>query len=431
MLVDSKGAYLRRYIDEELDELLPGLPAVAIDGAKAVGKTETALRRVEHVFRLDTAEGRALFLANPDGAVNQDASVLIDEWQHYPESWDLVRRAVDARLPGVRFLTGSATPLAGVDTHSGAGRIVSFRMRPLALSERASTSPSIFIRDLFLGTADVSGETDFSLEQYAQEICSSGFPGIQGMTPRQQRTQIDSYIQRILDRDIPEAGLKVRKPQTLLAWLQAYAAATGTTATYSEILDAATAGVSDKPSKSATESYRNILTKLWILDALPAWYPTFSPFTRLKKSPKHYLLDPALSARLMGMDASRLLDSRGGGMKAFGHLFEALAVLTVRGAAQAAEAQTFHFQTQTKKKPTATQDDGSREVDIIAEDYTGKVLAFEVKLKAHVDEVDVRHLMWLRDKLGERLQDCVVLTAGRHAYRRPDGIAVIPLAMLG
>lgn len=430
MLVGTDGTYLQRYIDMELDEVLPGITAVSIDGAKGVGKTETAVRRAQRVFRLDTSDGRSAFLADPEAAVNGECTVLIDEWQYYPESWNLVRRAVDDRKSGVRILTGSASPMEGIDTHSGAGRIITFHMRPLALSERTTTIPTIFVSDLFSGNAKITGETNFSLEQYAYEICAGGFPGLQNLSPRLRRLQLDSYLQRIIDRDIPDAGVRVRKPQAVMSWLQAYAAATGTTATYTEILDAATAGDAEKPSKSAAEAYRNVLTKLWILDSLPAWLPAFSPFSRLKKAPKHYLADPALSARLMRIDENRLLDPKGGGMKAFGHLFEALAVLTVRGASRAAEAEIYHLQTQVKRKST-TKDDGSREVDIIAEDYLGRVVAFEVKLKAHVDEHDVRHLLWLRDQLGERLQDCVVITAGKRAYRRPDGVAVIPLAMLG
>lgn len=430
VLPGSHGDYLRRYVDQELDELIPGLRAAAIEGAKGVGKTETARRRVDRVYFLDTSRGINVFSAAPEDIVNAESSMLIDEWQCYPDSWNLVRHAVDNRRKGLRLLTGSATPLHGVDTHSGAARILSILMRPLAFSERRSTQPSIFLTELINGSAELFGTCDYPLEDYAREICASGFPGLNELPERLQRAELDSYLQRIVDRDIPEMGQTLRKPHTLTAWLRAYAAATATTTTYSEILDAATPAEADKPSRSLANTYRDLLTKLWILDPLPAWTPSFSPFTQLKTSPKHYLVDPALSARLMGLSPAHLLDPNGGG-KAFGQLFEALAVMTVRAAARSIDAKTYHFQKPAEKKRQAGKKDGSREVDIIVEDYQGRLLALEVKLKAHVTDDDVRHLNWLKEKAGERLVDRIVLTTGKDAFRRPDGVGIIPLAMLG
>lgn len=122
----------------------------------------------------------------------------------------------------------------------------------------------------------------------------------------------------------------------------------------------------------------------------------------------------------MGLTVPTLLDPQSGKAKAFGHLFEALAVLTVRGAAGVSEARAYHFLTAK----------GEHEVDILLENYEGQVIAFEVKLKASISDTDVRHLQWMKSKLGDRLIDQVVITTGRHAYRRKDGVAVVPLALL-
>lgn len=429
MLPGSTADYLYRYLDQIFDDVIDDLRAVALDGAKGVGKTVTASRRVDHVYRLDTPEGLRFFQSDPGPLTRTSERILIDEWQLFPESWNYVRRAVDDHCGGLKLLTGSASPTPGITTHSGAARIISLQMRPLALSERRETEPTVFIRDLFNGNQQISGQTSFEISDYAHMICASGFPGLQGKSPRVQRMEISSYLHRIIDRDIVDMGHVLRKPESLRAWLRSYAAATGTTASYSEILDAATVGTAEKPSRSTVQQYREILTKLWILDPLPAWSTTFSPFNRLKTSPKHYLLDPALSAHLLGVNPDLLVNDIAGGRKCFGHLFEALAVLTVRGAAMAAEADVYHFHTHGKKNAAGISD--AHEVDIIIEDYQGRVIACEVKLKPSVAESDLKHLHWLKTKIGDRLIDQIVITTGNQAYRRRDGIAVVPLALLG
>ncbi|MDN5599961.1 MAG: ATP-binding protein [Brachybacterium sp.] len=413
--------YLRRYVDSELDALLPELTAIAIDGPKGVGKTATASRRAETTLRLDDPSVRQVVAADPTGQLSRSSTVLLDEWQHLPEVWDVVRRAVDARTSHTYLLTGSATPRAGVDTHSGAGRIVSLRLRPLSLSERRDAAPTIWIRDLFDPAATIDGSTETSLPDYAQAICSSGLPDITELSPRARRYALESYLRNVIDRDIPDHGLSVRKPATLQAWMAAYAAASSTTTEYVKILDAATSGDSDKPSKSTTLTYRDVLSKIWILDPVPAWLPSMSPLTRLVQAPKHQIADPALAATLLNVSEENLLSGAPGSGEVFGNLLESLATLTVRGAGAAAEAKTSHLRTRG----------GEHEIDLILERYDGSVIAFEVKLARSVDDHDVRHLHWLGEKIGDRLKNKVIITTGSEAYRRTDGVAVIPLALLG
>jgi predicted AAA+ superfamily ATPase len=211
-----------------------------------------------------------------------------------------------------------------------------------------------------------------------------------------------------------------------LGWLRAYAAATSTTASYTAVLDAATAGVSDKPARSTTIAYRDVLTQLWLLDPVPAWGPAGNPLARLAQSPKHHLADPALAARLLGLSVDTLLSGEGrpigpqaGGM--LGHLFESLVTLCVRVVAQAAEATVGHLRTRN----------GDHEIDLVLVRDDGKVLAVEVKLAATVEDRDTAHLRWLADHLRADLLDAIIINTGPNAYRRPDGIGVVPLALLG
>jgi predicted AAA+ superfamily ATPase len=421
------GPYRRRVVDDRLDELLGGLPAVSIEGPKAVGKTETALQRAATVHRLDDENEKMIAAADPTLLLDGATPILIDEWQRLPESYDRVRRAVDeGAAPGSFLLTGSAT-LSHLPTHSGAGRIVRVRLRPMTLVERGLASPTVSLSALLDGSSrTIAGGTEVDLRRYVQEILGSGFPAIRPLTPSLQRAQLDGYLDRIVERDFEELGHQVRRPGTLMRWMRAYAAATATTASYEKIRDAASSGVSDKPSKTATLPYRDVLERLWILDPLPAWLPSHNHLARLAAPAKHHLADPALAARLLDVDADTLLGARhvhptmprDGTL--LGALFESLVTLCVRVYAQAAQARTAHLRTWK----------GEREVDLIVERGT-RVLALEVKLGRVPDDSDVRHLLWLRDRLGDDLADAVVITTGTTAYRRRDGIAVVPAALLG
>ncbi len=420
--------YRRRVIDDELDELLPSLAAIALEGAKGVGKTATATGRVRTVIALNDPRQRQVIAADPDLIARAEPPVLIDEWQLEPTVWDRVRRLVDDDSRGGQFLlTGSAGPTRDVRIHSGAGRIVRLVMRPLAMCERRDSSTTVSLAGLLTGRQLlINGDSPLGLADYTDEILRSGFPGIRDLAPRARRVQLDSYLTRALDHDLEEAGVRLRKPAALRGWLTAYAAATATTATHSVILDAATPGDGDKPARQTVAVYRENLERLFLLDPLPAWSPSLSPLKRLVVSPKHHLVDPALAARLIGIDAAGLLRGDGDRLVTtdgtlLGALFESLATQTVRVLAQAAEARTHHLRTKT----------GDHEIDLIVEGHDRRIVALEVKLNPVVTDRDVKHLLWLRDTLTDRVADLAVLTTGPHAYRRPDGIAVVPLALLG
>lgn len=423
----TPGRYRRRVVDDELDELVAGLPAVTLDGAKAVGKTATALQRAATVYRLEDRDERSIAQADPSTLLRGEPPVLIDEWQRLPESFDRVRRAVDEGAPpGSFLLTGSASPTQP-PTHSGAGRIVRVRLRPMTLAERALDTPTVSLRGLLEGDrAPIEGRTSVSLDDYVSEILASGLPGLRGLSPRLARAQLDGYIDRIIEVDFDELGRKVRRPATLRRWMRAYAAATATTASYEKIRDAATGGEGEKPSRATTQPYRDLLERLWILDELPAWLPTTSRLARLSAPPKHHLADPALAARLLDLDADTLLHPGASGPPIaregtlLSALFESLVTLCVRVYAQAAEARAGHLRTWS----------GEREIDLIVE-RGRRILAIEVKLSRTAEDRDLRHLHWLRNELRADLADAIVITTGRAAYRRSDGIAVVPAALLG
>ncbi|MDR2974966.1 MAG: DUF4143 domain-containing protein [Propionibacteriaceae bacterium] len=418
--------YSRRLVDALLDELLPELSAVAVEGAKGVGKTATAARRATRRVRLDVEEEREAFAALPFDLVPR-GTLLLDEWQRFPEAWDRVRRAVDDGAPAGSFiLTGSSAP-KGAAVHSGAGRIVPLRLRPLSLAERRIEQATVSLGDLLRQPpGPIEGETRIGLPEYVEEIFASGFPGIRPLGARARRARLDGYIDNTINREFAEQGINVRRPQTLLAWLRAYAAATATSASYTNILDASTAGVNQKPAQSTTLVYRDVLARAFLLDPLMAWIPTMNPLARLATTPRHFLVDPALSARLLSLDQETVLTGRDlqetplsqGSM--LGALFEALVVQSVRIYADVNDAEAGHLR----------QYDGRHEIDLIV-NQGARFVGIEVKLARTVEDRDVRHLLWLKAQMGTLMADMIVVTTGTRAYRRPDGVAVIPAILLG
>lgn len=412
--------YKRRSIDQELDELLPHVAAIAIDGPKGVGKTETARRRVNSIWRLDNPHLREQLRADFELRTLTDHPVLLDEWQHLPQVWDSVRRAVDdGAAPNSFLLTGSATPVDANGTHSGAARILSLRMRPMGLHERDLFATTVSLGAMLNSDAQVQGATMATLEDYAAAITSSGFPAIMQAPERVRDQYLDSYLHRVIDRGLPAQGYDVRRPEVLRRWMRAYAAASSLTTNYSRLLDSTTGGDGEQPAKTTTMAYRDHLTQLWLLDPVPGWLPSHGAFSQVRQSPKHQLADPALAARLLGLTSTSLLRPAGAHM--LGPLFESLVTLGVRAMAQANRARVYHLRTQA----------GRQEVDLIVEGAEGQIVGLEVKLAPVVTDADARHLLWLRSKAPDRVTDLAIITTGPTAYRRPDGIAVIPLALLG
>jgi hypothetical protein len=421
-------AYIRRVVDDELDELSSGVAAVALEGPKAIGKTATAIQRAHTVHQMDDPAQLEIAAAEPARLVEGESPILIDEWQRFPPSWDLVRRSVDQNPAPNRFLlTGSANP-SNPATHSGAGRIVRVRMRPLSLAERGLAVPTVSLRLLLEGKhPSVTGETPVTLRGYANEIVASGFPAIRTLSGRALRAQLESYIARVVDKDFQELGYTVRNPELLRRWMRAYAAASSTTATLEKIRDAATSGEDGKPSRDVIINYRSALERLWLLDPVPPWTPSRNPIGRLAHPDKHQLVDPGLAASLLGKTVAALLEGDDAGIDIprdgtlLGQLFESLVTQSVRVYAQAGEADVRHLRTKN----------GRQEVDLIVVRPDQRVVAIEVKLARSIKEDDVKHLLWLRDEIRDDLLDAVVLTTGPNAYRRKDGIAVVPAALLG
>lgn len=419
-------AYRRRIIDDVLDDALTELPALCITGAKGVGKSETASRRVRTVLNLAERRSRTAAEGNYDLITQLAPPIFIDEWQLAPHTWDRVRTAVDDGAdPGSYVLAGSARINPRTRIHSGAGRIVELILRPLSLYERGICQATVSLAALFTGKVEITGVSPLAVGDYVEEILASGFPGIRGLSPANRREKLQEYLVRTIDHELVDNGMAVRRPDALGQWLKAYGAASATTTSYRTISHAASSGHDKVPARNTVDSYRAHLLRLHILDPIPAWTPVMSPLKYLAKSPKHHLVDPALAAHMMGIGRDGLLLGRGQRLGAHegtwcGALFESLAAQSVRVYADAIGARVTHLRTSG----------GEHEIDLMVESPDGKIVAAEVKLAETVSDKDCTHLLWLKEQLGEKVADLIILYTGPHAYRHKSGVAVIPLALL-
>ncbi len=433
--------YVPRVIDAELGNLLAGVGAVLLQGAKAVGKTASAQRHARRTVRLDRDALATVVRADPAAAIREPFPVFFDEWQHVPAILDEVRiRIDDDPRPGIAILAGSAAPPKKArPTHTGSGRIVTMRMRPLTLSERLmadDTQPSaqdmVSVGELLRGShSPLRGTSPWALADYAREIIASGFPALRSLGTHARAAQLEGYVNHLVTRDVEEANGAAVNPDAVRRWLTAYAAATATTISLEKLRNVATAGDGGTPAKTTVLRYRDTLERLFIYDPVPGWKPGGTAISRLGEAPKIHLVDPALSAHLLGVDEGALMDGtlpplvnavpavRDGGL--FGALFESLIVQSMRTYAQANRVGHYHLRTHS----------GEHEIDGILIRPDHRCVAYEVKLAGAINDDDVRHLLWLRQHLGDRLLDAAVIHTGPEAYRRlSDGIAVIPAALI-
>ena len=252
-------------------------------------------------------------------------------------------------------------------------------------------------------------------------MVASGFPQARQLSDRARGLWLDDYIERVITHDFSEQGHRIRQPELL----RGYASATGSSTTFSEIGASLDPGAAVGPTRKTSIVYRDVLSSLYLLDQVDAYLPSKKLLVRSALAPKHFLADPALAARLLNLNEPKLMSAgepgvSNGDRTRLGDFFEALVALSLQTYAAANDAQLSHFR----------DHDGQREVDFIIHRGDGEAVGVEVKLKSSITDRDVRHLRWLKKSLPDQIVDLVVINAGTHAYRRHDGVAVIPLAML-
>lgn len=412
--------YIPRIADTLLREQLASLGAVAIEGPRSSGKTETAAHQARSAVRLDVdANARALAEVEPALLLEGDQPRLIDEWQEFPRLWDHVRRAVDDSRgrPGQFILTGSSMPADDARSHTGAGRISRLRMRTLSLFESGFSSGGVSIRRLLDGSQVAAAGSDRSIRDYAEQIVRGGWPASIRQSPRVAEQYARAYARNAMDTDIPALGGKPRNPASLQRFFTAYAQLTGSPVSISAVVKrafAAEGGITDETA----QRYREAAERLMLIEDLPAWSPALRSRTRLVSTPKRFFVDPSLAAAYLGVDAAGLLAD----LNTMGFLFENLALRDLRCYADALDCMMSHYR----------ESNGELEADMVLSTRSGEWIAFEVKMGASRIDEAAAALTKLRDRRVESPPAAlVVVTMKGGAYQRPDGVWVVPLNLLG
>lgn len=412
--------YRPRIADQLLQRALTALGAVVIEGPKACGKTETARRVAASEVLLDL-DPQAMEAASVDPRLILEGAAprLIDEWQRQPRVWDAVRREVDSRKTAGQFiLTGSATPSDEASRHSGAGRMAIVGMRPMTLYEQEISTGHISLADLLDGREPPSGKAPLELADYVERIVIGGWPGLLGCSRHEAEQFMRGYLGVIIERDVDLISGARRDPRRVRRFLEAYAQLTAHPAALSTIVARAAGEDLEAPSRWAAAPYLDALRQLMIVDEVEAWSPELRSRTRLMSTPKRHLVDPSLAAALLRSSPDRLLSN----LKTLGFLFESLATRDLRVYAAANDASLFHYR----------ERGGELEVDLIVERNDGAWIAAEVKLGGELIDHAAATLLRLATTRTRRPPVALmIVTATEYAYRRPDGVLVAPLGLLG
>lgn len=412
--------YKERIIDQELSERLQRAGAVLIGGPKACGKTESARQLAKSEIRIDTYPMIDVALDTDPGLILfGETPRLIDEWQEEPRIWNHVRHAVDDRHSTGQFiLTGSANPVEEAKLHSGAGRISRLRMRPMSWWESGYSSGEVSLAALLDGAAPRSLTAGVTLDRLIAYISTGGWPAHIGKDPRSAFEDNKDYMALAAEVDISRVSEKRRDPAKVTSLFRAYARNTAVAATISTLANDI-AGIDDDLARSTVTDYIDALSRLMIVEDLPAWSTHLRSTATLRTLPKRHFVDPSLAVAALDATPEKLkLD-----LEYLGFLFESEVVRDLRIYSQGMRASLFHY-----------RDSKRRESDIILQMPDGSWAAFEVKLSANKADEGAASLLNVAKQVDtEKTGRCLaltVITGFGFAYRRPDGVNVVPLATL-
>jgi len=411
------GDYRQRVLDGQLREALGAAGAVVIEGPRACGKTETARQAAASEIRMDTPDARQAFAVDPDFVLAGHTPRLIDEWQEVPDLWNLVRHEVDdRRAPGQFVLTGSSVPRDDARRHSGAGRFIRLRMRPMSLMESGHSVGTISLARVLSGERVTAPDPGLRVGDLAERIVVGGWPGNLGMTPAQASLLNEGYLEDVCRIDVPRVDGVRRDPSGVRALVTSLARNTACPASAEGL--AADAGVDRAMKVETARAYLGALDRLLLTDDVPAWSPSLRSRTRLRASPVRHLADPSLAAAALGAGPDALLAD----LNLLGLLFESLVVRDLRILAGPLRGRIHHY-----------RDALGLEADAVIELPGGDWAAFEVKLGSHPSVVDpaAAGLLRLRDRVAGRPPLALVVVTGTgYSFTRPDGVLQVAIGAL-
>ena len=419
--------YKNRIVDEILEKKLKGKGAVLIQGPKWCGKTTTAeqiSRSILYMAKSDEKEQNLTMAEiNPSLLLQGEVPRLIDEWQIAPKLWDAIRYEIDHRnAEGQFILTGSSVPAKMDDvTHSGTGRFAWLLMRPMSLYESGESTGQVSLIDLFDGTKKIEGINNIDLEKMAYLVCRGGWPRAIFMEEEIALEQAYDYYDAVVNRDISEADGISRNPERVKNLMRSYARNMGTQASNDTLRSDMIVNDSTSLDTDTVLSYVNALKKIFVVEESPAWNPNLRSKTAIRTSDTRYFIDPSIAVASLGIGPKDLMND----LNTFGLLFETLCIRDLRVYAESIKGKVYHYRDANDLECDAVIHlrDGSYgliEIKLGGDSLINEGADTLKKLKSRIDITKMKNPSFL-----------LVLTAtGKYAYRREDGVYVVPIGCL-
>lgn len=428
--------YKHRIADALLDRKLKGNGAVVVEGPKWCGKTTTAEQLAKSVIYMDDPDKitEHITMANirPRDLLIGDNPRLLDEWQIAPQLWNTIRFEVDHRKGQGHFiLTGSSVPIQEDDDedipenqkirHSGTGRFGWLRMRPMALYESGESNGTVSLRELFSAPEMIYAKSELTREDIAYLICRGGWPEALEMDKEIALDKAFDYVDAIAERDMSRVDKTNRSPERVRRLMRSYARNQASQATFETMAEDMRANEPKALDTDTIASYITALRKLFVVEESEAWNPNLRSKTAIRTSNTRYFTDPSIASASLGIGPNDLLND----FNTFGLLFEALAVRDLRTYADALMGKVAHYRDVT-----------NLECDAIVHLRDGNYGLVEIKIGGdNLIKEGAESLKKLRDKIDTTKMKkpsflMVLIGIGELAYRRDDGVYVVPLGCL-
>ena len=419
--------YRNRVVDSILQEKLEGKGAVLIEGPKWCGKTTTAEQIAKSVLYMDDPQSKEqnvnMAALNPKRLLKGDTPRLIDEWQIAPKLWDAIRFEVDHRDDLGQFvLTGSAVPPDTKEiTHSGTGRFSWLMMRPMSLYESGESTGEVSLSRLFEGKGEVDGESKLDLERIAFLICRGGWPRSIDMRDKIALNQAIDYYDAIVHSDINRADGVEKNPERVKRLMRSLARNQGQQIANTAI--AADIAVNDESTinQETVAGYISALKKIFVVEDMPAWNPNLRSKSAIRTSDTRYFVDASIAAAALGIGPNDLIND----LNTMGFLFETMCVRDLRVYAEALGGSIYHFRNKA-----------GLECDAVVHLRNGSYGLIEIKLGGEkLIREGVETLTSLTEsidtsKMKEPAFRMILTAADQYAYRREDGICIVPVGCL-
>lgn len=426
------GVFMKKYInriaDKVLKQRLEEKGAILLEGAKWCGKTTTAEQLAGSVIYMQNPKNRKqnieLAEINPELILQGDTPRLIDEWQLAPVLWDAVRFEVDQRDAWGQFiLTGSTTPTDKSEiSHSGTGRIGRMLMRPMSLLESGDSEGGVSLKDLFEGNTDIAEKNKLELTDIAFLICRGGWPKAIDAIERVALRQSVDYVDAVVENDMRQYDGIDRDPSRIRRLLRSYARNISSQAKISHIYQDVITNESDSISQDTIYSYIKALKAMFVIEELEAWNPNLRSKSAIRTSNTLHFVDPSIATASLGVSPGDLIND----LNTFGLMFESMCVRDLRVYADYLDGKVYHYRDQT-----------GLECDAVVHLRNGKYGLIEVKLGGQrLIEEGATNLIKLQktidtSKMKEPSFMMVLTATGDYAFKRKDGVLVVPVGCLG